>query len=942
MNSLINIIQTTKNFEEIKKYIEKNNIIIKNLNNKNFDIILYLIEFCSSYEIIHYFINECCYDTFNYTCYGLAFRSNQVPLFTAIIKKKFKVADLLMEKGASINYCINNFDGRQISILDYICFVKEVFEFDIEQLKYIIYNGYNKRITLSTIVKLIKYKKIDLLNFIFRHGIYNNDYIIKWLMIYKNKIPLSNEHIHEEIYNKNSISSTNNEIFKLEISNDIIDKIDFNVYQDVLCLILEYHCIKPISPSKMNAFLESAIYNKNLPLLTQILKSPFFDITSVSIDNILYRCIRIFNVRSIIEPFIQELKKYSIKDYLQRNSYEKILREASKLCLVNCKNKNVKFSSYNFKDNLKLLIEILLYGYIPPNKEQIKMDLTYIKEEDSNYLSLIINSLIKVNDFLSLQKLMEDPSIKSKININLIDCNNEQPIATAFDSGSIENFKYLLAYGANPNSTLNNYETRFNDLLFYSSLTEKKIPIIACLLMKYSKEIFSEEERKENIPSNRYVHSIITSNYKIYSSELIKAIYLKNSQEVEALLKIPENKNAKGLWGGPIFPEKLVSSICPSYNKLKRKFTALIYSYLIGDDNIFILLAEGSDVNEKDDFGNTLLFYAILKEDIIMINRLVDFGADFENVSMIKSCNHLDYYMAIEIAIYSGNKDILLKLINIPIINLNKTNHLNNSIIEILLKSQLFTEKDKIEIMENLLKRGCRRDLYNSNYCFPLVLAVNMNSLSIVKLLIKYNAKVNFGDNQQSLLEIAIRNRSLPMVQLLLDHGANINIKVYNERSSLLWYAIKQGCLAIVEYLMGKNISLSIGDDITYEDLVIINQHKDIVVSKEFQTILNYNMYRITGHLLQQIIHHNDINMLRLLLHCQLEINKKDSKGNSLLAMAVMKSNLNIFNYLIRQGADLHSINLKGQSIYDLAIIHCNTYYGRYIYNKLYRCINQQ
>ncbi|OUM63911.1 hypothetical protein PIROE2DRAFT_60996 [Piromyces sp. E2] len=744
--------------------------------------------------------------------------------------------------------------------------------------------------------------------------------------------------------NKESIISSDNEdVNKLEINSSIFDKFNFNFYQDVLCLMLEYHCVRTISPEKMNDFLYSAIYSKNQLLVEQILKSPFFDIKSVPVDDILFKSIRIFNIRPVIECFIKELELHGIRNFLQRKSYEKILKEASKIYLLDHKNRNIKTNSIYCKDNLKLFTEILLYHNIPYFKEKSQIDLTFIKEEEkASYLSLIINSLIKVGDFVTLQKVMEDPSIKSKINIDIADENNELPLITAFDANSIEIFQYLLEHGANPNIILNNNETRFNDLLLYTTIVEQKFQMMACFLVDYCKVFFNEEEeeKKENKSSRQYARSIILSNYKTYSPDLIKAIYLRKSHQVELLLELPENKKVKGLWEGPIFPEKLNVPWNPSYRKLIGKFTALIYSYLIGDHDIFEILIECSDINEKDGFGNCLLFYAIMNEDLTLITRLMELGADFENISKIKSANPSDDYMAIEIALYSGNKNVFLKLIEIPAINLNRTNHLNNSILEMVMESPLFSEHDKIEMVENLLKRGCRRDLHNSSYSPAMFLAVNMNSLSIVKLLIRYGANVNFGDGYQSPLEIAIYRKSLPMVQLLLDHGANINSKVHNERYSLLWYAIKQGDITIVRYLMKQaGVHLSIGDDITYEDLVLISQYDDMVTSKEFQNILQYNMYRVTGHLLQQIIHHNNINVLKLLLNNHFAIDKKDSKGNTLLANAVTKSDLSMVNFLIKQGADLHSLNQRGQSIYDLAIIHCNTYHGRFIYNKIRRLI---
>jgi len=900
MNNITEIIQKAKTVEEVTEYIENNNIIIKNINNKNFDIILYLIEFCSSYNIIHYFIQESQYETFNYTFSGLAFHSNQVPLFTAIIKKKFKVADLLIENGASINYCIKHFNETEINILDYFCFIRNGFELDSEQLKYILNKGYNQKITSSIITKILQYKKSNLIKIFFDHFSFSINHILDWLLIYKNRIALSHNNIQNKI--DNISNRINDKLSKIDFENVIFDReyidLNENSSQQIINLLFEYQLINNISDKHLLQIWMSAIYNNNILLINRILNYPNLN--------------------------------HNIKSFKNQKSFKKFLTNASQFYYVK-------------KNNLKLITNFLLYGISTDNVKDGVIDYNLIKEFEKRDLSLIINLLIKVDDYASLQKIIENPEISSKLDLNYPDNNNEKPLITAYKLDSLKIFKYLLKHGADPNTLI--VEPNSNQLLLYHALIDMKHKIVSDLLTNYHSSIFQEEMNEKNQSSFKYARSIIISNQENYSVDLIDAFYMRNKKKINSNLALPENIKIKGLWNGPIFPEKLNVSMNPLYEKLKNHFTALIFSYLIGDKEIFDILINCCNIDERDGFGHQLIYYAIIKNDLNMIDRLIKLNVDISNIVKRvylddRRINYEKNYSALTVSLEIGNKDIFYHILQY--LNFDKY-YYNNiiaefqvSILEKIIDNPYLSLEDKYDIIKSFIEKKPLLLRYCSfNDLFANV--IKLNSPTIVELLIQNGLKITSPQSKESLLEIAIKYNLFPMVQLLVKYGCEINSNIYGKRYSLLWYAVLCGNITILKLLIENGADLNIGDDITFKDLLSISKMEEIFHSEELKSILQYNIWRVNGYLIQQIIKNRKLKLLELLLESRLDVNKKDNKGNSPLAIAITESCPDIVNALIKYGADLYSINLRGKSIYDLAYDHCNSYYGRFIYDKIKR-----
>jgi len=121
---------------------------------------------------------------------------NVVPLFAAIAKNNFKIADLLIDRKAHINI-VTEFNDSSYNIIFYL------FHFNLlnnKNLKYILNNGFSvSEISDDLLVKLVEAKNNEHLEIIFRHFKFGNSYILNFLNVYKNAEALSDKSLQNII-----------------------------------------------------------------------------------------------------------------------------------------------------------------------------------------------------------------------------------------------------------------------------------------------------------------------------------------------------------------------------------------------------------------------------------------------------------------------------------------------------------------------------------------------------------------------------------------------------------------------------------------------------------------------------------------------------------------------------------------------------------------------
>lgn len=699
---------------------------------------------------------------------------------------------------------------------------------------------------------------------------------------------------------------------------------------------------------------------------------------------------------------------------------------------VNFESVLLEMSTMNYgsisRDKMKYLIEEIL-NISMENVEDL--DVSYLNNYDTSFLSLLLNISIKIQNIKLIQYLVENEELKPKININAKDKNNDYPIFTAYfdrmnynESIGLKIFNYLLEIGADGNlkyrdgSTVlllalkNKNYPKIKSLLHYpinfsETIDDSTHPLIKAiaqndlnavqLFWNKSKEKTIMEKAKATPPMTTTPSSVTTTT----TSPLTTTTSSTSPSSIATTTTIPLTTTTSSTLSASV-PAPASAPSPTTKEELKFKLiktkvygmTPLIFSYLYRrspqDQAIFQFLlnqSEDMDINAMDEFGYSLLHYAILKEDLPTIQALIHHrGA---NINYYKG-SHNRGNSALDIGIGVKNPAIINLLLNSDGLQLNQSNQSGEIPLVTLIKSYLFTTEEKLQMMEDFIARGSNVNFKNIYEYTPIFYAICEKSLPLIQLLVAKGAEVNingeFDDNSPLInaietgslpiiqllidkgadtnlidqsgynpLVYAIDTKSLEIVQLLVSHGADIHHVLeddYGREITVLTYAIILGYVDIIRYLMACEAEITFEFEYTYTNLIhAIAKHGKVEL---FGDLANYTMLPgFMGRLLQTVMLSEEekekekekedgtlrwrskIELLEILANQQLDLNAKDSQGNTALVYAIEVGNGPVAEFLIEHGADLRSVNDDGESIYDISAKYSDTYWGQRIFNRI-------
>jgi len=861
-NNIIDLIKNN-NVADLINYVEVNCVFLQALNNNEFDILIFSIESCDSLDIIQYILSQCQYEVLNYSFYcdsdysqyypepvgqDICYRGYKVPLFSAIAKKKFRIADFLMEKGADINYRLNILNWEDINVVNYLYHIGSVY-FDKTILRYIFSHGFNINCLTANLMSQFKNIYDNGLEIIFNHSIFDNAFILNMLDYHSRKKPLSNKQLLSLIYNekrkikidrecyKEALSLKKYDIIMLFFNNDV-NHHNLNSYEcyDLLekaVVFNNYNLVKSILNYKVVNNFERFLYSASKKSGEEI-----------NFENILIEAIEVENVR--ILQLLTELliSNYEVSDFKNAH-FEDFLLVAShgnnpevitfvlKLLLF------VLSIEHNL--NIQLNMDVSCFRARLNNSlsdgsrnEIMELGKIIISKNDIHYFNLILNSLIKTGNIDFLKLLMDDKELKPKIDINVKDRNDEYPLMAAFYSNNINIFKYLLDYGASINISgvdKDSYDEQIKPLI---SLAIKGCNYrILELLLKNPISIDKEEIGESDL------------------SPFIEAIYNNKIDEIDFFVKT-------GCF------DKTSRFITENYH-----FTPVSLAYLLNHQAIFKVLLDFYNLNDLDYYGYSILHYAILKKDVDTIHNLINRGVEVNYYSNANGHGH----SALDIAINIKGERIILDLLKHKNISLNIPNEHGITPMITLLKLNNYENKEKEHIMEFFIQCGADVNFIDEDGNTPLVYAVNNNYLPIVKLLVKNGANVNFiiqnymGDNDQSLLLYAMKLGSKVIIKFLIDYNACID------------FTKKHEILYLIRTSKWRHTEL-------------------------FEYFAKYNTKNFNCESLQIIISRNRLDLLKILVENKLDVNIKDDKGWTPLAFALKIRRQQIIDFLISCGAD--------------------------------------
>ncbi|ORY84554.1 ankyrin [Neocallimastix californiae] len=692
MDNKINIIEKHRNFivdllkevdeEEIhnlitlKSYIKNNNVDLKSLNNKDFDIVIFSIESNAATEIIKFIIE-------------------QFPLFSAIKKENFEIADLLIQYNADINYLANDKQNVAVYLYDcYHCIYKP-------ELKYILKKGFFVNGFTTNLINdiILDGYNFNLLKSIFNFRIFDEAFVLNLLSIYKNKFKLSKKQLNSLIRKEKS---------KIKIEDSMYENVLRCEHYESLVLLLKYDSDEPfVILDKIQKYdlLNVAIKNVEYNLMVEVLTQELLSFDFKHLEKIFIEESRNNDIRFVLGILLENLFKQK-SCIISSTQFENILLSASKVNNLNIMSLLLKLllnGSRSSNDQFKILtsespnirthIEMIMNENVTL-KDRFKfvskestviidklneilkksqnlnitdgLKVTLIKNCDTRFLTLILNLAIKTNNFEVVKYLIENKELSSKLDINTKDRNNEFPIIIAQDLvtndlTNIKIFKFLLDHHANTNLDKFGYS-----LLCYAIIKNDLKTI----------EYLMDHNVNINLKKNKYGYGHSVLDIAIQTGNKDAFLILINNDKINI-----NTTNSQ---------EEL-----PLITLLKSK----LYS---SDDKFLIvecILKKGSDINVTDNNGKSAIAYAIQESSLSLplVKLFIEYGAciDFAD----------------------GNK-------NLPIV---------------------YAIKEKsLELVKLFIEQGVDASTVDIFDFSLLTYAIQEKSLPLVKYLVEHGADVNF------------------------------------------------------------------------------------------------------------------------------------------------------------------------------------------------------
>ncbi|KAL6591265.1 hypothetical protein U3516DRAFT_854805 [Neocallimastix sp. 'constans'] len=457
------------NLIELQNYIKSHNILMNYLNNDHFDLLKYAIDKDASIDILKFILSQ--YQTLNYAFHGNLYGIYESPLFWALSKNKFVIADLLLLHGADINFIIQ--DDDIISKLYFNHLLND------HNLKYILNNGFS--LTTELLITLLSKEGIDftkdyrdnLLKIIFKHYNIDNSFVLNLLSIYKNKFSLSKKELQKVILNK-----TDKVIVSYECINEALNKKNDDA------IIWFFNNIDSKSDLFLNSDVEILLYKaiemNSFTFVEKLIKCPLFDINKINIESFfLYISVSaIFELSSdgegnnlkIVKFFIENLLKNSTFDF-SRNSFENLLlslNEINDIELVNIfidksfQHKTFNVKRINFENLFYIINSIGSKDLFKSVIEKLFNHKTF-NFSDINFEAIL--STLSIKDNNELMKFFIKKSFHhKKFNIKLINIKKDLLIIRQLDD-NIPVLKYYIKEILNSNQfSLDNIN--IDDLLF--------------------------------------------------------------------------------------------------------------------------------------------------------------------------------------------------------------------------------------------------------------------------------------------------------------------------------------------------------------------------------------------------------------------------------------------------------------------------------------------
>jgi ankyrin repeat protein len=297
---------------------------------------------------------------------------------------------------------------------------------------------------------------------------------------------------------------------------------------------------------------------------------------------------------------------------------------------------------------------------------------------------------------------------------------------------------------------------------------------------------------------------------------------------------------------------------------------------------------KGLDPKSTDNEGNGLFHYAARGGNITILKKLIAEGLPYKTTNK-KGGNAI--LMASEgVDKFKNGLATFTYLESLGLSPNTTDSDGKNPLHAIAYKS------DDLSIFKYFIAKGVSVNQRDKGGDTPFMNAANSNELHIVAFLYDHVKDINLTDeNGRSALAMAVNKNSPEVVEFLLEKGADINTIDANG-NTLAYY--------LLNTYKAKNPA-------AFEQKLSLLQDMGLAMTAPQHG--NNTVYHLA-------VAENNLELLQRLGEFKLDINAKNSDGNTALHLAAMKAiDDSILKYLIENGADKTAKTDFEESVYDLA-----------------------
>lgn len=327
------------------------------------------------------------------------------------------------------------------------------------------------------------------------------------------------------------------------------------------------------------------------------------------------------------------------------------------------------------------------------------------------------------------------------------------------------------------------------------------------------------------------------------------------------------------------------------------------------------LLDEGANIEARDGSDRqTALVFAANRGHIDIVRMLIDKRANI-NAQDDKG------WTALSEASYRGRYDVVDFLLEKGATTLLSTSWLDSreygNALFWCVQSYFNEYKDKVAIVELLLKNNAEPEGKNDDNLDTLGIAKQRNYKEIVDLLEKYKKERIAKFNEYALLE-AIRNHDISNAEKYLKQKVNPNSLLPNGES-LLNYAVSAQNYAMVKLLLEYGANPNTQNELgTTAFMTAVKYGNQPIVNLLLSYGVNQNQTDNQGRTaLFYAVENNDISILSALLSSGINKNTTDIYGMTAFLYSCTLGNISVSKYLMKNGC---SVSIS--DMYDTTALH--------------------